>query len=200
LRSQHESLVEAEIRLIEAKSEFNALKADNREILQRLQAKEAEKDQLHQRQQQLREQHARMARITQKDIESLSDEEKAMISEYKNLGSLEALEQEVQAVDARLEMMAEGNPGAIRAYENREEEIKKTERLLDTHAANLSETKEEIAEIRQEWEPQLDALIRQISDAFAYNFQQIGCAGEVEVYKDEEDFDNWSIQISVRFR
>lgn len=186
--------------MIEAKSEFNALEADNREILEQVQAKEAEKNKLYEKYQDLREKYARMHRITQKDIDSLSDEEKAIVSEYSNLDSLEALEQEVQAVDARLEMMAEGNPGAIRAYANREEEIKKTEKLLDTIAANLSETKEEIAEIRQEWEPQLDALIRKISDAFAYNFQQIGCAGEVEVYKDEEDFDNWSIQISVRFR
>ena len=29
------------------------------------------------------------------------------------------------------------------------------------------------------WEPELDKLVKEISNAFAYNFEQIGCAGEV---------------------
>jgi chromosome segregation ATPase len=96
--------------------------------------------------------------------------------------------------------MAEGNPGAIKAYEKREEEIVRTREKLEQCTAKLEDTKQKIVEIREQWEPELDTLIRKISDAFAHNFKQIGCAGEVEVYKDEEDFDNWSIQISVRFR
>ena len=52
----------------------------------------------------------------------------------------------------------------------------------------------------QQWEPQLDELIAKISEAFADNFSKIQCAGEVVVYKDEEDFDQWAIQIKVKFR
>ena len=96
--------------------------------------------------------------------------------------------------------MAEGNPGAIRAYEKREEEITRTRKVLEEHTASISAAKAQIVDIRQKWEPQLNALIAKISDAFAHNFKQIGCAGEVSVNKDEEDFDNWSVQISVRFR
>lgn len=192
--------MEAEIRLIEAKSEFNALKAENSDILQREQRKRAEIQQLDQRNRSLRLEYERMVKSTQQDIASLTEEERTIIVEYRELPSLEAFEQEVQAVNARLEMMAEGNPGAIRAYEKREDEIDKTREKLEQYSAALEETKQTITEIRQQWEPELDALIAKISDAFAHNFQQIGCAGQVAVYKDEEDFDNWSIQISVRFR
>ncbi|CAO2651146.1 Nn.00g094430.m01.CDS01 [Neocucurbitaria sp. VM-36] len=200
LRTFHESLVEAEIRLIEAKSESNALEHENSDTLQRLQAKQVEIQQLNQRNQTLRQEYERMVKNTQQDIESLTEEERDIIREYRELPSLEALEQEVQAVSARLEMMAEGNPGAIRAYEKREDEMNKTREKLEQHSTKLEDAKQQILEIRAQWEPELDALIRKISDAFAHNFQQIGCAGEVTVYKDEEDFDNWSIQISVRFR
>lgn len=200
LRVLYESLVEAEIRLIEAKSEFNALKIENSDILQKLQRKEAEIQQLDQRNRTLRSAYERMVRSTQEDIANLTEEERAIILEYRELPSLEALEQEVHAVNSRLEMMAEGNPGAIVAFEKREEEIARTREMLERHVASIAEAKAKITEIRQQWEPELDALIRKISDAFGHNFQQIGCAGEVTVYKDEDDFDNWSVQISVRFR
>jgi len=136
----------------------------------------------------------------QLSIEELSQAEKDMVGEYSALPDLAALQQEIETVAARLEMMVEGNPGLIRAFEKRKDDILKTQEKLGEHAANLEDAKEKIVEIRQQWEPQLDALISKISDAFAHNFEQIGCAGEVSVYKDEEDFDRWSIQISVRFR
>jgi chromosome segregation ATPase len=141
-----------------------------------------------------------MVNQAQRSLEDLSPEEKEMVIEYRALGSLDALEQEVQAVAARLDLMVEGNPGLIRTFEKRKDEIAKTEEKVNEHTANLESAKSKIVEIREQWEPELDALISKISDAFAHNFEQIGCAGEVSVYKDEEDFDRWSIQISVRFR
>ncbi|KAL6710716.1 Structural maintenance of chromosomes protein 5 [Coniothyrium glycines] len=200
LRIFHESLVEAEIRLIEANSELKALEIENREILGKQQAKQTEISQMDQRIKQMSAEYKNMHRNTQQDINNLSAEEREIILEYRELPSLEALEQEVAAVAARLEMMAEGNPGAIKAFEKREEEIRRTREKLDEHTAVLEAAKEKIAEIRHQWEPELDALVSKISEAFAHNFEQIGCAGEVSVYKDEDDFDNWSVQISVRFR
>jgi chromosome segregation ATPase len=144
----------------------------------------------------LRKEYKRLSETTQEKLNSLPPEDKAIVLEYRQLSSLEALEQEVQAVAARLEMMVEGNSGIIKAFEKRKEAISRTREKLEELSATLEDTKVKITEIRE----QLDALIAKISDAFAHNFQQIGCAGEVQVYKDEEDFDKWSIQISVRFR
>ncbi|RAR01526.1 structural maintenance of chromosomes protein 5 [Stemphylium lycopersici] len=200
MRTFHESLIEAEIRLIEAKSELNALKNENSTMLQRQQAKEAEITELGNRSKRLRDEYAKKAAAAQQDIESLTKEERDLVLEYRDLPSFDALEEEASIVTAKLEMMAEGNPGAIRAYEKREEDMVRTQKRLEQYMASLEETGGKITEIREQWEPQLDELISKISNAFAHNFQQIGCAGEVAVYKDQEDFDNWSIQISVRFR
>jgi len=200
LHTFHESLVEAEIRLIEAKSEHNSLRTENSEILLRLQRQQAEIANMEKRNQVMRGEYQRLVKITQDDIATLSEEERVIVVQYSKLDDMAAIEQEVHDVNARLELMSEGNPGAIRAYEKREEEIMRTREKLEQHKVNLETTKAKIKEIRDKWEPELDALMSKISDAFAYNFSQIGCAGEVRVYKDEEDFDNWSIQISVRFR
>ncbi|KAF2036343.1 P-loop containing nucleoside triphosphate hydrolase protein [Setomelanomma holmii] len=200
LRTFYESALEAEMRWIEAKSEVTALKKENQEILEKLQRKQMDIQALDKHHENLRNEYRRLMKTTQDDLNGLTQAEKDLVMEYRQLPSLEALELEVQAVAARLEMMAEGNPGAIKAYEQREEDIIKIREKFEELTASLESTKEMIAEIREQWEPQLDGLVSKISDAFAHNFEQIGCAGEVTVYKDEEDFDKWSIQISVRFR
>jgi chromosome segregation ATPase len=200
MKTFHESLVEAEIRLIEAKSELRGLILENSEILEKQKAQQDTVAHLEQQEQTLRDKYRKLRVATQKAIDSFTEEEREIIAAYRELSTLEALELEVQSVTARLEMMAEGNPGAIRAYQKREEAIRTTREKLDQYALSLGQTKDQINEIREQWEPQLDALISKISAAFAHNFEQIGCAGDVKVNKDEADFDNWSVQISVRFR
>ena len=66
--------------------------------------------------------------------------------------------------------------------------------------AALAEVQQKISEVREKWEPELDALVGKISDAFRENFEQIQCVGEVGVHKDEEEFEHWTIQIRVKFR
>jgi chromosome segregation ATPase len=192
--------VEAEIRFIEAKSELNSLIEENSVMLQKQRANAAAIDEMEKRDRALRKVYEEKRTELQQDIQTLTEQERDIVMEYRELPSLDALDEEIQAVNASLGLMTEGNPGAIKAYEKREEDMARTREKLEQYTSSLEETKEQIIEIRQQWEPKLDALIRKISDAFAHNFSKIGCAGEVEVYKDEEDFDNWSIQISVRFR
>jgi chromosome segregation ATPase len=193
-------MVEAELRLIEAKSELNTLNAENHTILQKLENKKNEIGALEQQIVTLRQEYSRTMNAVQADLATLTPDERALVIELRELKTLEALELQVQDVEARLEMMADGNPGAIKAFEKREVDITKTKEKLESLEATLESTKEKIVEIRQKWEPELDVLIRKISDAFAHNFQEIGCAGEVIVHKEDDDFDKWSAQISVRFR
>jgi chromosome segregation ATPase len=193
-------MVEAELRLIEAKSELNTLNAENHTILQKLENKKNEIGALEQQIVTLRQEYSRTMNAVQADLATLTPDERALVIELRELKTLEALELQVQDVETRLEMMADGNPGAIKAFEKREVDITKTKEKLESLEATLESTKEKIVEIRQKWEPELDVLIRKISDAFAHNFQEIGCAGEVIVHKEDDDFDKWSAQISVRFR
>jgi chromosome segregation ATPase len=174
--------------------------AENSTILEKLNQKHAEIQELDNRNKIRRKEYMQLAARTQEDYNGLSSEEQELVADYRQYTSLQQLELQVQDVTARIGMMVEGNSGILKTYEKRKEDIDRTIVKLEEHTANLEDTKAKITEIRGQWEPELDTLVAKISDAFAHNFSQIGCAGEVQVYKDEEDFDKWSIQISVRFR
>jgi chromosome segregation ATPase len=177
----------------------DSLEAENENIGRALKTKHDVVKQLDAQRKSLRDRHNRIARGLEELIQTISEEERVIMQEASELPSMEDLENEIAAVHSRLELMAEGNPNAIRAYENREREIEETEKKLGEIAEQLETTKEQIKEIREQWEPQLDDLVKKISDGFSHNFAQINCAGQVSVNKDE-DFEKWSIQIEVKFR
>jgi chromosome segregation ATPase len=174
-------------------------KADNREIETFLKQKEAEVQEWAIRHKAKRAEHGKQHAAAQRLINGVSEEEKDMIKRYSDLPTTEDLDNEIATITARLNLMAEGNPNAIKAFEKREQEIQTLVSKLEGIEERLETNRADIAVIREQWEPQLDALIARISDGFSYNFEQIGCAGQVGVYKDE-DFEKWSIQIMVRFR
>ena len=110
------------------------------------------------------------------------------------------LETEVQSTQARLEMTSGGgNADTIAQFEERGRKIDKEREELQRAQHELEGLEGSIEQIKSQWEPELDALISKISEAFAENFAQIQCAGEVGMHKDE-DFDQWAIQIKVKFR
>jgi molecular chaperone GrpE (heat shock protein) len=114
--------------------------------------------------------------------------------------TVEELEAEIESERARLELMHEGNGGVITEFEGRRKKIDGLKSKLSEIENGLVEIGQEIAGVRARWEPELDRLVKRISRSFAYNMKQINCAGEVSVYKDEQDFDKWAIQIHVKFR
>lgn len=110
------------------------------------------------------------------------------------------MEEELSSEKARLELMHEGNGGVIKEYEQRQKRVEALKAKEEDCNHALGELGEKITEIRSRWEPELDSLVARISRSFSYNMQQINCAGEVGIFKDEQDFDDWAIQIRVKFR
>lgn len=113
--------------------------------------------------------------------------------------TIEELELEIESERNKLELLHEGNGGVIREFEERQKKIDGLKANLEDIRHGLAELGENIQEIRGQWEPELDGLVKKISDSFSFNMKQINCAGEVDVFKDE-DFDQWAIQIRVKFR
>ncbi|KAF9698251.1 hypothetical protein EKO04_003467 [Ascochyta lentis] len=199
-RRLHENVIEAEIRLIEAASEVRALEKENKLVLERLRSRQLLVEQLGKTANSMKKEvHAAHVR-TQSLIDGCTPEEKEIVNSYKNLESVAELDDEIQSVNARIEMMSGGSAQAVKTYENREQQIQKTRESLEQLVEALEKSQSKIKSIKDPFEEELDALIAKISDAFAHNFAQIGCAGEVSMYKDDDDFNAWSIQISVRFR
>ena len=117
--------------------------------------------------------------------------------------TIEDLEEEIDREKSKLECMHEGNHAVIEEFERRQKRIEALESKLEDYRHASAELQENIKEMRDQWEPALDRIVKQISESFSSNMKQIHCAGEVGVVKDGtegNDFETWAIQIKVKFR
>lgn len=122
-----------------------------------------------------------------------------LIESWNHNTTVQDLEEEIEAETAKLELMHGDDSNIIGQYEKRERDIENIKNRLKEIEAGLVDVTGQIERIRAKWEPQLDKLVEQISASFSINMKQINCAGEVGIHKDD-DFDQWAIQIRVKFR
>jgi chromosome segregation ATPase len=200
IRRCHDELLEAEIRFIEAKSDVAALNERNAGIVQQLEeerqvVKEAELES-----KKVKETARRALEVCQA-IRAEADAA-GNLEYFQNISpdlTVRDLETDIASEESKLDYIHANNPNAIVDFERRQIAVDKLKEKTEETEEKLEKIGRRITEIRSEWEPELDKLIAEISDAFSYNFEQIGCAGEVGVHKDD-DFDNWAVQIKVKFR
>ncbi|CAI6093983.1 unnamed protein product [Clonostachys chloroleuca] len=194
----HRQLIEAKIQVIEAESDLEGLRLRNGRIMQQLEEQTLE----------LAEAEAEVARVRTKGAEirdlvrelSLeTEEQRDLISSLQEGKTPDELGMEIDAEEAKLELIHAANPNVIREFEKRTAEILRIQKRMETSTDTLRDLTQKIEGIMGQWEPQLDQLVSTINDAFAYNFEQISCAGEVRVHKDP-DFDQWALDIMVKFR
>ena len=200
IRTRHLEYLDAKLRFVEAESDVESLAARNRAVIEHIEREE----------QLLREVLEQMTDIKQKARKvapvaaKLLEEAKAVGNEAYFHGippevTIEEREAEISVEEARLQYMHANNPNAIRQFEVCKADHERLKGKVDVAGDRLKKLQHHITKIRGKWEPALDQLIAEISEAFSYNFEQIGCAGEVGIHKDE-DFDQWAIQIKVKFR
>ncbi|KAK8169242.1 putative ABC/SMC5 protein [Phyllosticta citrichinensis] len=192
-------LYDWQIREAEAISECEVIQARNEEVnalveerQREWQALDADWKRLKTAATGLKEQVARL-------VSTRTDEEVDLVAGVEQTISMEELEAEIESFGTRLTLLHGGDPNAIREYEKRARTIEEKQAKLGEMDEALEQLQEQIDAIKATWEPELDALVEQISAAFSYNFEQIGCAGQVSVHK-ADDFDQWAIQIQVKFR
>ncbi|KAI1111861.1 P-loop containing nucleoside triphosphate hydrolase protein [Nemania sp. NC0429] len=199
IRDKHQALVEVQIRLIEAKSDVQALEERNADIKRRLDnermeigAAKAEADQL--------KEDAQLAKETVSKAISEDPDQLPYLNELATGKTVEELDNEIGAEQSKLEYVHAVDPAVLRQFQKRAQEIQNLTQQKEEMTAKFDSLTRKTEELRQKWEPRVDALITKINDAFAYNFEQINCAGQVDIYKDEEDFDQWAVEIKVKFR
>ena len=185
--------------LIEANSDVAVLTERNSAIKEHLETKQEEVQEITRTQQRIASDARKILDKCSVVLNGLDGVTKEFLDNRPPNQGLEELENEIDSEEARLELMHEGNGGIIREYEARQQKIDSLKARLEEVNAALEELSAKITEVRGQWEPQLDKLVKRISESFAFNMKQINCAGEVSVYKDE-DFDQWAIQIQVKFR
>ena len=199
MRSLHIQLFEAEILKIEASSDHEQLKAQHAEEVRLLEERRKEVEQLEGEKQRALEAGRVLGGRCNELSQDLNEYEAEVHQEI--LGwEPEQLDTEVHSVEARLEMTSgAGGENTLREYEQRARRIVERRANLAEIESKLEDLGAKITDIRERWEPRLDALVAQISEAFAENFSRIQCAGEVMVHK-ADDFEQWAIEIRVKFR
>jgi structural maintenance of chromosomes protein 5 len=192
-------LVDLRIRAIEAGSELAQLQAKNQEVAKKLEDMQQMLRSLDQSIEPLKKfAHEILNRVH--EVFAVDDERKRHLTDMaKNYETVEQIDEDIEVERSKLELIHAANPNAIREFEERVRDIDRLTLLKAERESGYEELTENIRRIRDKWEPELDALIGRINDAFSYNFEQISCAGEVSVHKDE-DFAKWAIEIKVKFR
>lgn len=185
--------------LIEASSDLTLLMERNSSVNEMLEAKRAELQTIVRETEAVSTEARRLLAICKQLMES---DDPSLLEFFRTMPegqTIEELELEIESERNKLELLHEGNGGVIREFEERQKRIDALKANLEDIRHGLGELDEKIQEIRGQWEPELDRLVKKISDSFSFNMKQINCAGEVGVFKNE-DFDQWAIQIRVKFR
>ncbi|KAM7208898.1 SMC5-like protein [Naviculisporaceae sp. PSN 640] len=197
IRDAYQAFLEASLILIEASSDVEALKTKNAEIVQRLDQEKKNVDELERK----RVASHEFATAARAEIQGFLDggDLPVELSDMAKSRTSEDVEQELSAEKAKLDVIQASNPMALEEFERWAAKIERERANHANQEKRLEELNRKIETIRGQWEPRLDELVGQINDAFSYNFEQISCAGEVGVHKDE-DFDKWAIEIKVKFR
>ncbi|KAL9607234.1 MAG: hypothetical protein Q9167_007835 [Letrouitia subvulpina] len=200
LQAHHASLHEAELMLLEAKSDLETLTAKSASVTDLLAAKRAEIEGYARETSALLDQAKKILAVCNRILQNEPNHVREFLQSLPQEQTSEELESEIESEKARLELLAEGSDrGVIREFEAREKRIEGLKAKVEEYKEELRDLAGGIEEVRGKWEPQLDRLIGKISAAFGENMKGIGCAGEVGVAK-EEDFEAWSVKILVKFR
>ncbi|KAI1351296.1 P-loop containing nucleoside triphosphate hydrolase protein [Xylaria sp. FL0043] len=199
MRDAHQALLEAQIRLIEAKSDVQALEERNLDIKNRLEHEKTEIRTAREEAERLKE-DAQVARDMVSEAVAEDPDRLPYLNELAAGKSVEELDNEIGAENSKLEYVHAVDPAVLRQFQKRAQEIQNLTQQKEELTTKFDSLSHKIDGLRQKWEPRVDALITRINDAFAYNFEQINCAGQVDIYKDEEDFEQWAIEIKVKFR
>lgn len=192
------SLLEAKIWLIEARSDVEGLKRRNLSLLEKL---EQEKSKVREAVEEANQAKAEGKRLSEqvRQVLARDGDKRELLTQLSQGKSPREVEVEMAAEEAKLELIQAANPNVMRDFERRAQEMAQLRKKMDGLKAGLERIQGQLSELMAKFEPRLEELVSRINEAFAYNFEQINCAGEVRVHK-EDDFDQWALEIMVKFR
>ncbi|KAI1212753.1 P-loop containing nucleoside triphosphate hydrolase protein [Annulohypoxylon truncatum] len=199
IHDAHQALLEVQIRLIEAGSDVKSLEEQNSNLMQQLDEKKAEIENLDVELRRLKTTASSARRKVEEAVDGGGGDQLAYLNSLVGDKSAEDIELEIGAESTKLELIHGVDPAILRQYEKRAQDILELTQRKEEMNAKLESYNRKIESVKEKWEPSVDEVIGKINDAFSYNFEQINCAGEVGIHKDE-DFEQWAIEIKVKFR
>ena len=110
------------------------------------------------------------------------------------------LEDLIAATTAEADAIMCPNPGVMQEYKARAAEIVTQERAHRDKAEELAGHQEKVDATKAAWLPRLRELFGRVSTAFSTALAGIGCAGEVRLAEEGDDFASYAVHILVKFR
>ncbi|KAL2871502.1 DNA repair ATPase SMC5 [Aspergillus lucknowensis] len=211
LRKLQEEVIKLTLWKVEGISDVETLKLRTSDYRARLSAKEDEVKQKNEEVKGMTQETRKVFKEAGK-VARLAKEQADLLELSKEVfdHTTEQLEADIDSEKARLELTHAGPSNVLQEFEERERQIERLREKLTDFESKLADYNHAINEIRGKWEPKLDAIVKSVSDAFSDSFARIGCAGQVSLDKVGEDgpdgqsngndFDQWSIQVHVKFR
>jgi len=114
--------------------------------------------------------------------------------------SLEELEAEIAEQKVKADMNYSRNSKVIEEYQARQVQINELQEQFDNEHQELSLIDQKITSHKEQWLVPLQDLIAKINFSFSKYFTRFGCAGEVSLVTQLDDFEQYAIEIRVKFR
>lgn len=195
MRTVHKAWLEASVRLIEASSDVHGLQRRASAIVQQRDAEEKKLEEA-------AAAHSRYHKAASELRTEIGELRARFGDEFTRIAgdrTPEEVRHQLAADEEQLGMISAVQPGTLERYEEVVAAIAKLERQMEKSREKMGEVTGDIEELRARWEPKVDELVAKVTEAFSYNFEKIGCAGEVRLHKDE-DFEKWALHVMVSYR
>ena len=195
VRTAHQEWLEASLRLIEATSDVQGLQRRASAIIKQCDAERAKLQEATAAVQRHHEDASRLRREVQQ-LQAKFGDEFVTLAQDKTPTEVRDM---LGAEEERLGMISNVPQNTLQKYEQVLATIAKLEKGVEKARQKIAEVTADIDELRARWEPEVDGLVQKVTDAFSYNFEKIGCQGEVRLHKDE-DFEKWALHVMVSYR
>ena len=195
IRSAHQEWLEASLWLIEATCDVQGLQKRASAIIKQC---EAERAKLEEAIKAAQEHHAEASRL-RRSVQELRGEygdEFTQLAANKTSTQVQDL---LSAEEEKLGMISDVPQNTLQKYDQVVAAIAKLEKQQERALEKIAQVTGDIDELRGKWEPEVDELVEKVTAAFSYNFEKIGCQGEVRLHKDE-DFEKWALHVMVSYR
>lgn len=195
VREAHREWLDATLRLIEATSDAQGLQTRASAIIKQC---EVERAKLKEATEGAQEHHAEASRL-RREVQHLHAEYGDEFTRIAASKTTAQVQDDIGAEEEKLGMISDVPQNTLQKYEQEKAAINRLEKQLGSRREKIAEVSGNIDELRGRWEPEVDELVDKVTRAFSYNFEKIGCQGEVRLHKDE-DFEKWALHVMVSYR
>ncbi|KAK4884603.1 hypothetical protein RN001_000874 [Aquatica leii] len=122
---------------------------------------------------------------------------------YNNLpDNLAELHSEKEHTLSKIDCLSTADVEELEQYHNRVRLIDKYESEIQNADGNLHNINNNMISAQKEWLEPLEEIVQKINEKFSSAFDRMGCAGEVTIFKgeDDKDFKEYGLSIKVKYR